>query len=105
MMEIIKALKCCQNLYQVVVCPCLGAIYSFEVVKKCKIFLPAQAQISGEHYRTIGPLVSLCYQYEEALVPQLLTELPTKTDQTADMQANRSLLGAYLSHNMTKPTK
>ena len=24
MMGIIKALKCCQNLYQVVVCPCSG---------------------------------------------------------------------------------
>ena len=28
MMGIMKALKCCQNLYQVVVCPCPGAFYS-----------------------------------------------------------------------------
>ena len=27
MMGIIKALKCCQNLYQVVVCPCPGAFF------------------------------------------------------------------------------
>ena len=60
MMGIIKALKCCQNLYQVVVCPCPGAIYMFEIVKKCKISLPAQDELSGEHYRTVGPLVSDC---------------------------------------------
>ena len=56
-MTIIKALKCCQNLYQVVVCPCPGAIYMFEIVKKCTISLPAQDQLSGERYRTVGPLV------------------------------------------------
>ena len=27
MTGIIKALKCCQNLYQVVVCPCPGAFF------------------------------------------------------------------------------
>ena len=59
MVGIIKALKCCQNLYQVVVCPCHGAIYMhmLEIVKKCKISLPAPDQVSGERYRTFGPLV------------------------------------------------
>ena len=57
MMGIIKALKCCQNLNQVVVCP--GAIEMFEIVKRCKISLPAQDQLSGERYRTVGPLVCL----------------------------------------------
>ena len=57
MMEIIKALKCCQDLYQVVVCPYPGAIYMFEIVKKCKLSLPAQDQLSGERYRTVGLLV------------------------------------------------
>ena len=32
--------------------PCL---YMFEIVKKCKI----QDQVSGEHYKTVGPLVSI----------------------------------------------
>ena len=44
MMEIIKGLKCCQNLYQVVVCPWPGAMYMFEIVKKCKISLPARTR-------------------------------------------------------------
>ena len=57
MIEIIKALKCCQNLYQVLVCPCPVAIYIFEIVKKCKISLPAQDRELGERYRTIGPEV------------------------------------------------
>ena len=57
MMEIIKALKCCQNLFQVIVCPCSGAIYMFEIVIKCKISLPTQDQVSGERYRTVSPLV------------------------------------------------
>ena len=34
MMGIIKALQCCQNLYRVIVCPCRGAIYMLEIVKK-----------------------------------------------------------------------
>ena len=29
----------------------------FEIVKKCKISLPTQDQLSGERYRAIGPLV------------------------------------------------
>ena len=29
MMGITKALKCCQNLYEVVVCPCPGAFLTF----------------------------------------------------------------------------
>ena len=29
----------------------------FEIVKKCKISLPAQDQVAGERYRTVGPLV------------------------------------------------
>ena len=37
--------------------PCPGAIYMVEIVKKCKISLPAQDQVSGERYRTVGPLV------------------------------------------------
>ena len=57
-MGTIKALKYCQNLYQVVVCPCPGAIYMFEIVKKCKISLRAQDQLSGERCRTAGPLVT-----------------------------------------------
>ena len=57
MMGIIKALKSCQNLYQVVVCPYPEAIYMFEIVKKCKISLPAKDQVSGERYRTVGHLV------------------------------------------------
>ena len=57
MMGIIKALKCCQNLYQVVVCPCAGSIHMFEIVKKCKISHPAQDQLSGERNRIVGPLV------------------------------------------------
>ena len=28
MIGVIKALKCCQNLYQVVVCPCPGAFFN-----------------------------------------------------------------------------
>ena len=35
-----------------------GYIYMFEIVKKCKISLPAQDQLSGERYRTVGPLVA-----------------------------------------------
>ena len=62
MVGIINALKCCQNLYQVVlyqvvVCPCAWATYMFEIVKKCKISLPALDQLSGERYRTVGPQV------------------------------------------------
>ena len=59
MMGIIKALKCCQNFYHMVVCPCPGAIHMFEIVKKDKISLPAQDHLSGERYRTVCPLVSL----------------------------------------------
>ena len=33
------------------------AIYMFEIVKKCKMSLSGQNQLSGEHYRTVGPLV------------------------------------------------
>ena len=55
-------LKCCQNLYQEVVCPCNGAIYMIEIVKKCKISLPAQDQLSGEHCKTVGPLVTIFSQ-------------------------------------------
>ena len=40
-------------MYHVVVCPCPMAIYMFEIVKKCKISLPAQNQVSGECYRTV----------------------------------------------------
>ena len=58
MIGIIKALKCCQNLYQVVVCLCTGAINKFEIAKKCNVSLPAQDQVSGESYRTVGTLVS-----------------------------------------------
>ena len=57
MMGMIKAFKCSQNLYQDVVCPCPGAIYMFEIVQKCKISLLAQDQLSGERYKTVGPLV------------------------------------------------
>ena len=57
MMGIIEALKCCKNVYQVVVCPCHGAIYMFEIVKKCKISLLVHDQVSGKCYRTVGPLV------------------------------------------------
>ena len=59
MMGILEALKCCQDLYQVVICPCPGAVhmYMFEIVKKWKISLPAQDQVAGEHYRTEGLLV------------------------------------------------
>ena len=32
----------------------------FEIVKKCKISLPVHDQVSGERYRTIGPLVYIC---------------------------------------------
>ena len=55
MMEIMKALKCCLNFYEVVVCP--WAIYMLEIVKKCKICLPAQDQLSGKRYRAVDPLV------------------------------------------------
>ena len=41
MMGIMKAFQ------QVVVCPCPGAIYMFEILKKCKISIPAQDQLSG----------------------------------------------------------
>ena len=44
-----------------VVCPCSGARYMFEIVKTCKISLPAQDQVSGERYRTIAPLVIHLY--------------------------------------------
>ena len=40
-----------------VVCPCPGAIYMFEIVKKCQISLPTQDEVAGERYRTVGPLV------------------------------------------------
>ena len=30
----------------------------FEIVKKCKISLPAQDQLSGERCRNVGPLVT-----------------------------------------------
>ena len=40
-----------------VVCPCPGAIYIFEIVKNCKISLPVHDQVAGERYRTVGPLV------------------------------------------------
>ena len=29
----------------------------FEIVKKCKISHPSQDQVSGERYRTVGPLI------------------------------------------------
>ena len=57
MMEITKALKCYQNLYQVVVCPWPGVIYMFEVVKKTQNLFPCKNQVSGERYRAVGPLV------------------------------------------------
>ena len=56
MMGIIKTLKICQNLYQEVVCPCPGAIYMFDIEKK-SLSLPAQDQVSGERYKTVGPLL------------------------------------------------
>ena len=57
-MGIIKALKCYQNLYQVVRCTCPGAIYMFEIVTKRTISLRAQHQMPSERYRTVVPLVS-----------------------------------------------
>ena len=35
----------------------------FQIVKKCKISLSAQDQLSGEHYRTVGPLVLKTSKY------------------------------------------
>ena len=54
MMEIIKALKCCQNLYQVVVCSCLGDIYSLKFRKSAK-----SLSLPRTRYRVsvTGPLV------------------------------------------------
>ena len=34
-----------------------GYIHVVKIVKKCKISLPAQDQVAGERYRTVGPLV------------------------------------------------
>ena len=39
-----------------------GAIFMFEIVKKCKISLPAKDQLSGERYRTVGPLAFRKYR-------------------------------------------
>ena len=72
MMGIINALKCCQNLYQVVLCPFSGAIYMFEIVEKCKISLPAQDQLSGERYRTVGSLVLFLAHLSRRLIGELI---------------------------------
>ena len=82
MMGIIKALKCCQNMYQVVVCPCPRAFFKwwpwidlvhFYVRVKfvpgasvwvtayramgALVFPSSYPQHSGERYRTNGPLL------------------------------------------------
>ena len=34
----------------VIVCQCPGAIYMFEIVKKCKISYPTQDQVAGDKH-------------------------------------------------------
>ena len=54
------------ELYQLVVCPWPGTICIFEIVEKKRKkekkreqnLSHCQDQVSGEHYRTVGPLVS-----------------------------------------------
>ena len=91
MMGIIKSLKCCHNLYQVVVCLCPGAFFPWVELDHTYdriIFFPdasvwvrtlndlvlyfqvcsnsAYPQHSGERYRTNGPLV-VCFGCQCAL--------------------------------------
>ena len=97
MMGIIKAIKCFQNLYKVVVCPCPGAFFKDDLGLTLTIFMTESnlflmllygwqliehwvllyfqvrsnseyLQHSGERYRTNGPLVYSMYRAGEVSV-------------------------------------
>ena len=92
MMGIIEALKCCQNLYQVVVCPFsnddpgltltifmtgsnlfLLLLYRWQLIEHWVLMYSkvcsnsAYRQHSGERYRTNGPLVLVCSVFHSCL--------------------------------------
>ena len=90
MMGIMKALKCCQNLYQVVVCPCPGALYMFEKKNAKSLSLPrTKCQVSF-----IGPLV---LWFNRAIQNHLFFIIKLKVSYLFDYFCNISIFAFYIA--------